>query len=106
MSEDLENKGSIDPPMVFPDYRSEENWEEFIHLLPNEQIAIAPTYAEAAKSLDDMEFELKKQGFLTKRVEVRASEWKRWVEANNQPMSRETVGVFASQKYVDQLDRG
>jgi hypothetical protein len=86
-----------------PDYYSEENWEEFIHLLPNEQLATAPTYSEAAKSLDDMEAELHRRGLKTVRVKVHAAEWKSWVESNNEVMRRESVGLFAMQMYVKQL---
>lgn len=97
--------GTPESPLILPDYQSEENWEAFIHLFPNEQRAMAPMYAEAAKSLDDTEAELIRQGVTTQRMKVDAAEWESWVEANNQPRIRETVGHFAMQKYVDHLNQ-
>lgn len=93
-------------PTVLPDYYSDENWNKFISYLPDYQREQAPSYCDAAKSLDEHEAELHRQGFNTIRVQVNATEWIRWVKTNDKLISRETATEFAMQKYVDHINRG
>ncbi|MBX3742742.1 MAG: hypothetical protein KF712_17285 [Akkermansiaceae bacterium] len=83
-------------PMAIPDYQSEENWEAFIHLFPFEERIASPSYAEAAENLNRFMESARKTGLNAHRVKVNAADWKAWIDANNYPQSRETVGIYAS----------
>ena len=96
--------GTPASPLILPDYYSEENWNYFVSCLPDDQRSKAPCYSDAAKSLGDTEAAFRQQGTFTIRMKVDAREWERWVHANGEVMSRETVGHFAMQKYVDQIN--
>lgn len=90
---------------ILPDYYSEENWGYFVSKLPSNESSAAPSYDQAAKSLDEVETELIKRGETTVRVEVDARAWERWVNENCKPLSRHTVAEFAMLKYTDDLNK-
>jgi hypothetical protein len=92
-------------PLILADYYSEENWNKFINYLPDYQRERAPSYHDAAKSLDEQEAEIQRQGFPTVRMKVNADDWMSWVVANNKLMTRDTAIEFAMQQYVDDLNR-
>ncbi len=86
--------------MTMPDYYSEDNWNKYVSLLPKEDQSKAPSYAEAAKNLEKQEEAFKKMGMVAHRVKVDALELKSWVEENNLPLTRESVGPYTMHKFV------
>jgi hypothetical protein len=90
------------PPVIVPDYHSEENWEAFKRLFPKHESVEAGNYADAAKRLNDFEKESVAAGTNVQRVKVNASKWEAWINANKHPMTRDYVTRYAMVKFADQ----
>ena len=89
-------------PILLADYISEDNWNAYVALLPEEDRQKAPGFAEAQQNIKGPAEMLVKAGQTVVFVEMDVEGWERWVRDHNKTFTCESQSQYCTHKYANE----